>query len=57
MKLFRKIKNLINNIDVFYLNIFKDNFNYNKFKSIHIANLTYKNQQTIKTNDYNNTIC
>ena len=54
-ELSKKIKNIINNIDIFYLNIVKDNFIYNKFKSIHIANLIYKNQQTIKTNDYNRT--
>ena len=48
----KKIKNLINNIDIFYKKIVKNNILYNSFKSIHIANLVYKNQQIIKT--YNN---
>ena len=51
----RRVKSFIDNIDIFYYNTVKDNIIYNNFKSIHIANLIYKNQQTIKTNDYSRT--
>lgn len=51
----KKQKKIIDSIDTFYLQFVKNNTLYNKCKSIHIASLTYKNQQIIRTNDYNRT--
>lgn len=51
----KKYKKIIDSIDAFYLQFVQHNILYNKCKSVHIANLTYKNQQIIRTNDYNRT--
>jgi len=51
----KKIQKIINLIDIYYINYVKNNILFLHFKSIHIANLVYKNQQNIKTNEYNRT--
>lgn len=51
----KKQKKIIDSIDTFYLQFVKNNTLYNKCKSVHIASLIYKNQQIIRTNDYNRT--
>ena len=54
-ELSKKIQKIINLIDMYYIDHVKNNVLYRDFKSVHIANLTYKNQQTIRTNDYRRT--
>ena len=50
-----KIKKIINSLDIYYITNIKNNNEYKNYKSIHIANLSYKNRYNIKTNDYNRT--
>lgn len=54
-ELTKKYKKIIEAIDMFYMQYVQDNILYSKCKSVHVANLTYKNQQIIRTNDYNRT--